>query len=208
MSPEEKSVEMPDKSSNFIYTFFILFLCVLLCMFLMFTILVHYDRQGKAGETSSPASAKERQVTAAGEAVIRDFTPLYRANLFAIDLCLIVLAEVTLIVLFVRFTIPAALVATAAMVLIMADAAQELRGEVIPRFLSRFVANKYATLSHTDLVLLIILSGLIMAFVVSVLLKQRMAPVGGGDQTGTARAPVPPSASSAPSPRTDAVFPE
>lgn len=182
---------MHAKSSNFLYSFFILFLCVLLAMFLMFTIMVNYDRDTATGESSSPGSYQEGEIPTAREAAFRDLTPLYRANLFAIDLCLIVLTEVSLIVLFVKFTIPAALLATATMVLIMADAADTLRGELIPRFLSRFVSNRYATLSHTDLVLLIILSGLIMAFVVSVLLKQHGSKTSEAVQQDSARPPHP-----------------
>jgi preprotein translocase subunit SecG len=186
---------MPEKSSNFLYSFFILFLCILLAMFLMFTIMVNYDRDTATGESFSPESSQEGKIARASEAAFRDLTPLYRANLFAIDLCLIVLTEVSLIVLFVKFTIPAALVATATMVLIMADAADTLRGELIPRLLSRFVSNRYATLSHTDLVLLIILSGLIMAFVVSVLLKQHGMKMSEAVQQDSAR-PTHPSTSS------------
>jgi len=180
---------MPDRSSNFIYSFFILFLCILLSMFVMFAVMVHYDRDVAAEEGSSTAFSEGRERSAMEERGFSDLTPLYRANLFAIDLCLIVLAEAAMIVLFVKFTIPAVIAATVMMVFITAGSGERLRGGLIPRFLSRFVTNRYATLTYTDLVLLIALSGLIMAFLVSVLLRQSGVEIGDEASQGTASSP-------------------
>lgn len=169
---------MPDTSSNFIYGFFILFLCVLLSMFLMFTLMVHYDRALPVEGASSTVDGDAEEAPDAKGGSPHDLTALYRANLFAIDLCLIVLAEAALIILFVKFTIPAALLATVAMAFMAADSTHTLRGRLTPSFVSRFVTNGYATLTHTDLVLLVILSGLIMAFLVSALLTRAGAQIG------------------------------
>ncbi len=170
---------MPERSSKFIYGFFILFLSILLLMFLMFTIMVHYNRGVGAEEKSSTVSGEERDVSEVTGGGVHDLTALYRANLFAIDLCLIVLAEAALIVVFVKFTLPAVLVATIGLIFMAADTAQSLRGELIPKFVSPFVANRYATLTHSDLMLLIVLSGLVMAFLVSVLLQHAGVKMGG-----------------------------
>ena len=190
---------MPDRPSNFIYSFFILFLCILLAMFLMFEVMVHYDRDVEVEEDSSTALGEGERVSG-GRGILRDLTPLYRANLFAIDLCLIVMGEVAMIILFVKFTLPAVLAATATMLFIMADSGQRLREGVIPRLLSRFVTNRYATLSHTDLTLLIILSGLIMAFLMSVLLKQSGVKIGVETSQETASSPSSSSSASPPAP--------
>jgi hypothetical protein len=177
-SDSEKKWDMPDRSSKFIYSFFILFLCILLSMFLMFTLMVHYERAlpAKGGSSTVDGDAEEAPDPKGGPP--HDLTALYRANLFAIDLCLIVLAEAALIILFVKFTIPAALLATVAMLFIAADSTYTLRARLIPSFMSQFITNGYATLTHTDLILLIILSGLIMAFLVSVLLTHAGPQIG------------------------------
>ncbi len=169
---------MPDRSSKFIYSFFILFLCVLLSMFLMFSLMVHYDGAPPARGSSSTVNGDAGEPSGVEGGTAHDLTALYKANLFAIDLCLIVLAEAALIILFVKFTIPAALLATVAMLLVAADSAHTLRGRLIPSFVARFVTNKYATLTHTDLILLIVLSGLIMALLVSALLTHAGVQIG------------------------------
>lgn len=141
-------------------------------MFAMFAVMVHYDPDIRAEAGPSPASDKKHDSPGSKKGGPPDLTALYRANLFAIDLCLIVLAQTLLITLFVKFTIPATLIATVIVVFMGLNASQRLRNETMPGFLSQFVTNRYATLSHTDMVLLIILSSLIMAFLVSALLKQ------------------------------------
>jgi hypothetical protein len=166
---------MPGSPNRFIYSFFILFMSVLLLLFILFMVMVHYDRGGRTAGNPSTAYGEAREVSDLEGETFRDFTKLYRANLFMIDLCLIVLAEAALILLFVRFTIPAVLVATVALLIVTANSAQPLRDKLIPRLLSSFVTNKYATLTYTDLILLIMLSGVIMAFLMSVLLKQAAA---------------------------------
>lgn len=187
---------MPYTSSKFIYNFFILFLCILLSMFVMFMVMTHYDRDAEAEGGSSKVLGEGGKASDVRESGLSDLTQLYRANLFAIDLCLLVLAEATMILLFVKFTIPATLVATATVVFMTANSSRRLRGELIPEFLSLFVTNKYASLTHTDLVLLMVLSGLIMAFLVSVLLKQSGAKIAGEASQGRPPSPF----SSSPSP--------
>lgn len=191
---------MPERSSKFIYTFFILFLCILLSMFLMFTAMVHYDRDVRVEGDSSTAFGEAREASDSKGGGLPDLTALYRANLFAIDLCLIVLAEAALIILFVKFTVPAVLIATVTMLLMAANSAQQLRGELIPSFVSPFVSNNYATLTYTDLILLIVLSGLIVAFLVSVLLKQSGMQIDGEPSQETASSPSSSSPSSPPPP--------
>jgi len=78
-------------------------------------------------------------------------------------------------VVFVRYTVPATLIATLIVLFVGFQPSDRLRREMFPRFLSRFVTNRYATLSHSDLVLLVILNGLIMAFLMSVLLRERLS---------------------------------
>jgi len=170
---------MPDSSSRFIYSFFILFLCILLSMLVMFTVMLRYDRNARTDKGFSTVSGEREDGSEVKGDGVRDLTPLYRANLFTTDLCVIVLAEAALILLFVKFTIPATLIATVVMLFMAANSAEKLRGELIPKFASRFVTNRYATLTHSDLMLLIVLSGLIMAFLVSVLLKQGGIKIGG-----------------------------
>jgi len=163
---------MLENSRHFIYSFLILFLCVLFLMFGMFAVVTHFDPDVHGGKGFSTASEKQRESSAAAKDTFRDLTALYRANLFAIDLCLIVLVETSLIILFVKFTVPAAVVATLLMVFMTLNVSEEWRSESLQRFFSRFVTNRYATLSHTEMLLLTILSGTIMAFLMSVLLKQ------------------------------------
>jgi hypothetical protein len=185
--------------ANFIYIFFILFLTILLSMLVMFEVMVHSDPDLRPADEPSTASDRQHkpqlptpnispkpyprdtnnnepdtppQQSDQPSFVNLDLTALYRANLFAIDLCLIVLAEALLIILFVKYTLPAAVIGTIAIVFLMTGANQSSRSHFISNLLSGFVTNRYATLSHTDMVLLTILSGLIMAFLVSVLLKQ------------------------------------
>jgi hypothetical protein len=169
---------MLDPSSDFLYKFFILFLGILLLTFAMFEAMVHYDPDVRPDKGPSTASDQEREHPEVNRRALPDLTALYRANLFAIDLCLIVLAEALLIVLFVRFTIPAALTGTAILLFMMVNVGRKLRSKLVVGGLSRFVTNRYATLSHTDMVLLIVLSGLIMAFLVSAMLKQGGASPG------------------------------
>ncbi len=163
---------MLEISSRFLYSFFALFLGVLLLMFVMFAVMVHYDPDVTAQGNIPAALGEDEEPREERGGGLRDLTPLYRANLFTINLCLIVLAETLLIVLFVKYTVPAALLATAAVVLSMMNVTDGLRRNAMPAFLSRLVTNRYATLSYTDLILLIMLSGLIMAFLISVLLKE------------------------------------
>jgi hypothetical protein len=186
---------MLDISARFLYLFFVLFLSILLLMFVMFAVMVRYDPDVAAKENAPGASGKARQAPEGRERVLQDMTPLYRANLFTINLCLIVLAETLLIVLFVKYTVPATLIATIAVVFMTISSSERLRSNVIPGFLSRLVTNRYATLSHTDLMLLMILSGLIMAFLVSVLLREAGAD-GGGEKLG--ERPTSPHSSSPP----------
>jgi hypothetical protein len=186
---------MPRKPTSFIYTFFVLFLCILLAMFVMFAVMVHYDRNVRAEEPASSSVDQMREASETRTLGIRDLTPLFRANLFAIDLCLIVLAEAALILLFVRFTIPATLIATVVILLTTANAVRRLHSELIPKYVSPFVTNRYATLTHTDLMLLIALSGLIMAFLVSILLKQEWAKPGTGAANATPPSPPSPDSS-------------
>ena len=166
---------MLDTSARFLYRFFILFLSILLLMFVMFAVMVHYDSDMEKTENPVEASGEEGELPEQKGGGLGDLTPLYRANLFAINLCLIVVAETLLIMLFVKYTVPATLVATLTIIFMTFRAGQRLRSDMIPGVLSPLVTNRYATLSHTDLMLLIILSGLIMAFLMSVLLKEASA---------------------------------
>jgi hypothetical protein len=193
---------MLDNSKHFIYSFLILFLCILFVMFAMFAVVRHFDPDLRSGKGLSTAADKERETSAAKKDTFRDLTALYRANLFAIDLCLIVLVETTLIILFVKFTVPAALVATLVMIYVTLSMSDEWRSESLQRFFSRFVTNGHATLSHTDMMLLIVLSGTIMSFLMSALLKQsgittvrEEAP-----QSASPLSPPPPDASGPPPP--------
>jgi hypothetical protein len=180
---------MLNTSNRFIFGFFAVFLCILLVMFVMFALMVHYDPDSQAGEAlpgdsdESPRQPDRKQVD------YHDLTPLYRANLFAIDLCLIVMAEMLLIILFVKFTMPATAVATFLILLTTFKAGDVLRRKAASGVLSRLVTNRYATLSHTDMLLLMILSGLIISFAVGVILKQTAENI----QPQATSKPTPPS---------------
>lgn len=163
---------MLDSSNRFLYGFFILFLCILLLMLVMVAVMVRYNADTEEEGVPSSASEKGREKAEAGS---RDLTGLYRANLFVINLCLVVLGETLLMVVFVRYTVPATLIATLIVLFVGFQPSDKLRMEMFPRFMSRFVTNRYATLSHSDLVLLVILNGLIMAFLMSVLLKEPLS---------------------------------
>lgn len=160
---------MLDSSNHFLFRFFILFLCILLLMFVMFAVMAHYS-EDRQKEGAAPSDSE----TGLGMAYrpTRDLTGLYRANLFVINLCLLILGETLLIVVFVKYAVPATLIATLLVVFVGVQPSGTLRSEVVPSLVSRFVTNRYATLSHSDLVLLVILNSLIMAFLMSVLLKE------------------------------------
>lgn len=160
---------MLDSSNHFLCRFFILFLCILLLMFVMFAVMGRTGGDREQGSLAPAATEKGREK--ADEAV-RDLTGLYRANLFVINLCLLILGETLLIVVFVKYAVPATLIATLLVVFVAVQPSGKVRSEVVPSLLSRFVTNRYATLSHSDLVLLVILNSLIMAFLMSVLLKE------------------------------------
>lgn len=162
---------MLDSSNRFLYGFSILFLCILLLMLVMVAVMVRYNADAEKEGVSPPASEKGREEAEAGS---QDLTGLYRANLFVINLCLVVLGETLLMVVFMKYTVPATLIATLIVLFVGFQPNDKLRREMFPRLLSRFVTNRHATLSHSDLVLLVILNGLIMAFLMSVLLKEHL----------------------------------
>lgn len=162
---------MLDSSNRFLCGFFILFLGILLLMFVMLAVIGRTGGDPEQGSLAPAAAEKEREQA---DETIRDLTGLYRANLFIINLCLVVLGETLLIVVFVKYTVPATLIAILMVVFLGIQPSDKLRREVFPSLLSRFVTNRYATLSHSDLVLLVMLNGLIMAFLVSVLLKESL----------------------------------
>jgi len=147
---------MSRTTNKFIYEFLLIFLIMLLCMFGMHYWLVEY--------TNSP----EREASA----IMFDTDSLFKANLFVIDLCLLIIAESLLILLFYRFTLPSIGISCIGMVLFLSFRSPIENTRIITNTFSPFISNKYAFLETSDFILLLIINTVMLAFLMTVLLKE------------------------------------
>ena len=147
---------MLDISHKFIYQFLIFFLLVLLAMFGMYYGLVQYMNY----------------VDRANPAVFIDAGRLFKVNLFMVDLCVLVIAESLLILLFCTYTLSSIGVSTVVVVMLLWLKEFSFSSSVITRIFSPFVANNYAFLDTCDAVVLILLNTLLLCFLITVLLKE------------------------------------
>ncbi len=147
---------MLHKSHNFIYHFLILFLAVLLVMFGMYYALLEYSDYVKR---ESPR-------------VSVDVGHLFKVNLFIIDLCLLMIIETLLILLFYKYTLSSMSVASVLLILfLMASNKWETRRAIVGA-LTPFISNKTASLDMADALILIIVNTLLLSLLVTVLLKE------------------------------------
>jgi hypothetical protein len=147
---------MAHASHKFIYHFLLIFLIVLLCMFGM-----HYALVWLSANTDGTT-----------DKVVFDLDNLFRVNLFVIDLCVLLIVESLLILLFCRFTLPSMGIACVAMVTFLSLRPPIENTQIITRVFSPFIANRYAFLETADAILLFAINTLMLAFLVTVLLKE------------------------------------
>ncbi len=147
---------MLHKSHKFIYHFLILFLAILLAMFGMYYGLAKYQDYL---DRVNPGTAL-------------DVDRLFKVNLFVIDLCVLVIAETLMILLFYKYTLPSIGIASVMMIALVSLKDFSISNELITSVFSPFIENKYAFLGTSDVVMLIILNTLILTFMITVLLKE------------------------------------
>jgi hypothetical protein len=147
---------MPRATHKFIYEFLMIFLIVLLCMFGMHYWLVMYS-----GSAERDASK-----------MMIDTDNLFKVNLFVIDLCVLMITESLLILLFYRFTLPSIGIACIAMVTVLSLRTPIENTRIITRVFSPFLSNKHAFLETSDFILLLMINTVMLAFLVTVLLKE------------------------------------
>ena len=155
---------MSSRSNRFVIHFAILFLVVLLLMFALFHFMRHYD-----GRLIANTWLKVLFPGADEQGGILNFAEAFRVNLFLIDLSLILIVESLLIYLFLRYTVPAVIISSAATVALVA-AGRHLSDPKAFKLISAWlVRNEYAALGHQDVVLLFMLNALLLAFMVAMM---------------------------------------
>ena len=154
---------MLHKSHKFIYHFLILFLAVLLAMFGMHYGLVKYSDY----------------LDRVDPGIALDVSRLFKVNLFVIDLCVLVIAETLMILLFHKYTLPSIGIASVLMIVFVSLKDLSISSELITSVFSPFVVNKYAFLRTSDVIMLIIINTLILTFMITVLLKEAEMAVPG-----------------------------
>jgi len=147
---------MLHKSHNFIYHFLIFFLAVLLTMFGMYYGLIQYTNY----------------VDRANPAVFINVDRLFKVNLFIIDLCVLVIVESLLILLFYTYPLPSIGVSTAVAVILLWLREFTISSRLITRVFTPFINNRYAFLDTSDVVVLIILNTLLLCFMITVLMRE------------------------------------
>ena len=155
---------MSSRSNRFVIHFAILFLVVLLLMFALFHFMRHYD-----GRLIEDTWLKVLFAGPDEEGATFNFAEAFRVNLFLVDLSLILIIESLLIYLFLRYTVPAVIVSSAATVALV-SAGRHLFDRKIFKLISAWlVRNEYAALGHQDVVLLFTLNALLLAFMVAMM---------------------------------------
>jgi hypothetical protein len=122
-----------------------------------------------------------------------DFDNLFRVNLFIIDLSALLIAESLIILLFYRFTFPSIGISCLAMIVFLSLRAPIEYSRFITRIFSPFIANRYAFLETTDVILLIMINTLMLSFLVTVVIKETEIQEFLKEKEGLPHAPEPPS---------------
>jgi len=142
---------MMQRSDRFVIHFAILFLTVLLAMFALFHIMDYYDGTSVEG------------------GAVYNFTEAFHVNLFLIDLSLLLVFESLLILLFVRYTVPA-LVGSSALVLVLVALGRRVFDQsTIMVIVAPFARTEHAALGHRHVVLLFVLNALLLSFLVAMM---------------------------------------
>ena len=144
------------RSNRFIWHFLILFLTILLAMFGMYHGLVKY----------------QDYLDRVNPEVALDVGHLFKVNLFVIDLCVLVLVESLMILLFCRYTLPSISTASILIIVLLFLKDLPITNKLIMRLLSPFAANKYAFLNISDVIVLIMINTLVLTFLITVMLKE------------------------------------
>ena len=97
---------------------------------------------------------------------------VFKVNLFVIDLCVLVIAETVLIFLFVRFTLPSVGITSFLLIFVLLVKDVPAFRARIDDLLSPFIGNKFAYLDRVDAMVLILINTLILAFLLTVLIKE------------------------------------
>jgi hypothetical protein len=153
---------MMNRADRFLAHFAILFLCVLLLMFGMFWFMRAND-----GRAIADTWLKGLFPQSAAEGALFNFGEAFRVNLFIIDLSLLLVLESLLILLFVRYTVPALLISCVAMVIAAVFGPELALRDEITRLLAPLVRNNYAALGLRDTAVLLLLNALLLAFMIA-----------------------------------------
>jgi len=136
---------MTRRSERFVLHFAILFLTVLLAMFALFYVMRANDGRPIEGGTLN-------------------FSEAFKVNLFIIDLALLLVIESLLVFLFVRYTTPALVISSAALIALAAFRRRVFDHETATRLFAPFVRNSYARP-----VLLLVLNAVLLAFLIAIM---------------------------------------
>ena len=153
---------MMSRADRFVLHFTTLFLCVLLLMFGMFWFMRLND-----GRAIADTWLKGLFPQSAAQGAVFNFGEAFRVNLFIIDLSLLLVFESILILVFVRYTVPALLVSSGAIVAVAALGPQLALRDQITELLAPFVRNNYAALGLRDIAVLLFLNALLLAFMIA-----------------------------------------
>jgi len=138
------------RADRFLLQFAVLFLCVLLMMFALFHLMRAYDGHPMRDGVGSSDE-------------------MFHVNLFIIDLSLLIVFECLLILVFIRYTVPALVISTLAVVVLSTVGRQLIDRDTMLVVFARLVRNEYARLDLTDVTFLFLLNALLMAFMVAIM---------------------------------------
>jgi len=153
---------MMSRADRFLLHFITLFLCVLLLMFAMFWLMRLND-----GRAIADTWFKGLFPQSAAEGAVFNFGEAFRVNLFILDLSLLLVFESILILIFVRYTVPALLISSAAIVTVAALGRRLALRDEITGLMAPFVRNNYAALGLRDTAVLLLLNALLLAFMIA-----------------------------------------
>ena len=138
------------RADKFLLQFAALFLCVLLMMFALFHLMRAYDGHPIRGG-------------------VLNFDEMFRVNLFIIDLSLLIVFECLLILVFIRYTVPALVISTLVVTVLSTVGRRLIGRDTMLVVFARLVRNEYARLDLTDTTFLFLLNALLMAFMVAIM---------------------------------------
>jgi len=137
---------------DFLYRFVLLLLAILLAMNLLF-LLLQYISQGSSLGLILESS--------------------FRATFFIMLLCMMVLVEIFLILLLRYYTAIGVILLSVLMALVLVPSGSGLgMKSCLMRVVGPFLANKYARLLSTDILMLFLLNSLLLSFALTVMLKR------------------------------------